>query len=273
MTRRILRELKARYRLMLIAVNRRFPFIGDSFRLGLEDKKAAVCADMKPSSNALLLAFGGMAGRLGIPPFEFLSMTGDLEVKRLFVRDLRQSWYHRGIPGYGSTLEEVAESLEGLIAEQDVDRLVVTGVSAGGYAALLFGCLLGADSVVALVPQGTIDADTFAKIGDPRQHDRLDQVTAEGALDPKWTDLRTALPRERRADTKYMLFFDQDYQPDRVQAEHLAGLEGVELHPVPGGAHKVASKMRATGELERILRSELAASTPTPREPAAALSS
>jgi pimeloyl-ACP methyl ester carboxylesterase len=93
---------------------------------------------MGSDSRTLLLAFGGLQGRIGMPPFEFLRLTGEFPVKRLFVRDVRQAWYHRGTPEYGETIEAVAESLGELISSHRVERLVTAGNSAGAYAALRF---------------------------------------------------------------------------------------------------------------------------------------
>jgi pimeloyl-ACP methyl ester carboxylesterase len=235
------------------------PF-GDRFRLDLEDLKAPLSSNMACDSRTLLLAFGGMAGQLQIPPFEFFALTGEMPVKRLFVRDLHQAWYHRGIPGYGSTIEEVAESLRQLIARHDVDRLVVAGVSAGGYAALVFGALLSADRALCFAPQTTVDQDILAAMDDHRWDDRLELLTSSGSLDSGWTDLRDALPAARCADTHYDLYFDESFDPDRVHSERLAGLDGVRLHHVAEGEHEIARKMRETGELEQVLRSALGVS-------------
>ena len=78
------------------------------FRRSLDDPNAPLSLDMGPDSRTLLIAFGGMRGMMGnILPFEFFKATGTVAVKRLFVRDLRQAWYHRGVPGHGSSIEAV----------------------------------------------------------------------------------------------------------------------------------------------------------------------
>src|SRR5437773_9754370 len=46
-------------------------------------------------SSTLLVAFGGINRGVGMPLFEFKRITEPLGVKRLFVRDPRQAWYHR----------------------------------------------------------------------------------------------------------------------------------------------------------------------------------
>jgi pimeloyl-ACP methyl ester carboxylesterase len=209
---------------------------------------------MASESGTLLLAFGGLNRRIGIPPFEFLSLTGEIPVKRMFVRDQAQAWYHRGIAGHGSSLVEVGESLRELIAAHDVERLVVTGNSAGGYAALAFGTLLGAETVLCFAPQTTIDLAALHAMGDHRWDDNLRPLAAAGVLDPQWIDLREALAPARIADTRYEVYFDESLPTDRLHAERLLGLDGVRLYRFGRGSHHLVRTLRDAGALERILR-------------------
>jgi hypothetical protein len=227
------------------------------FRRAIEDPNVPLSLDMDADSRTLLIAFGGMRGQLGMPPFEFFKATGGIPVKRLFVRDLRQAWYHRGIPGHGSTIEAVGESLGELVASHGVDRLVAVGNSAGGYAALLFGTLLGADTVLCFAPQTVLELDVLADMGDHRWDEQLRELVADGGLDTRWTDLRRALPGIRRSDTRYELYFDDSFTIDRLHAERVGELEGARLHRLDGGAHGIAREMRRSGELESILHGAL----------------
>lgn len=254
--RRVGRAVGRRARRLRPAARRRLPF-GDRFRLALEDPTAPICSDMKVESSTLLLAFGGMKGKLDIPPFEFFGLTGEMPIKRLFVRDLKQAWYHRGVRGHGATIPEVAEHLDRLIARQQIERLVVVGTSAGGYAALVFGSLLGADRVLCWGPQTSLNLEVLGQMDDHRWDDRIAGLMSDNHLDEDWIDLRRALPPARTAQTQYALFFDDSYLLDRLHVERLAEIDGVQLRPVAGGEHEVARQMRKTGELEQVLRSAL----------------
>jgi len=209
---------------------------------------------MSPQSDTLLIAFGGMRGRIGMPPFEFLRLTGAIPVKRLFVRDLRQAWYHRGLEGHGPTLQSVADTLQELIDANHVRRLVVTGNSAGGYAALVVGTLLNADTVVCFSPQTILDLDVLGAIGDHRWDERLREVSHD--LDETWIDLREGLTAARNPgiNTRYKVFFDESLEVDRRHAERLSEIDRLRLYRFGRGGHYLVRALRDCGALERILR-------------------
>ncbi|HEX4187970.1 MAG TPA: hypothetical protein VHY83_08745 [Solirubrobacteraceae bacterium] len=207
-------------------------------------------------SQTLLIAFGGLRGRIDIPRFEFLSVTGDCPVKRMFVRDLYQAWYHRGIPRHRArTLVSVADRLREIIEPQRVDRLVTIGNSSGGYAALVFGALLGAQTALAFAPQTTLDPDVMAAMGDRRWESHLRGLLDGGRIDTNWLDLRVALPDALRGGTQLKIFFNEKLDVDRLHAERLRGVSGVQL--VRFGhtsGHFLVNTLRNNGSLERLLR-------------------
>jgi hypothetical protein len=227
------------------------------FLASLETGGDPLNIEMDDDSRTLLVAFGGMLGRMGIPPFEFFRLAGGIPVKRLFVRDLHQAWYHRGLPGYGTTLTSVAQSLRELIGRYDVDRLVVTGNSAGGYAALVFGTLLDADVVLCFAPQTVLDLDVLDAIGDHRWDDRLRPLVDGDVLDQDWVDVGPALARTARGTTRYEVYFDESLSVDRDHVERLAGVQNLRLYRFGRGAHHVVGSLRDSGALSLILQRAL----------------
>jgi pimeloyl-ACP methyl ester carboxylesterase len=219
--------------------------------------------EMDSGSRTLLIVFGGMKGRIGMPRFEFFALTGDIPVKRVFVRDLRQAWYHRGLPGYGRTLMSVADVLREHIAAEQVERMVVVGNSAGGYAALVLGTLLGADEVLCFAPQTVLDLDVLATVGDHRWDQHLKPLVAAGGVDPDWADLGSALAPVRRTDTRYRVFFDDTVLADRFHAERLLGLEGLRLYRFGIGRHHLVRTLRDNGALGQIVQRALQLSSDT----------
>lgn len=251
------RGLRARARRMAL----RFE---SPFRRAVEDPNVPLSLDLEQDSDTLLIAFGGMRGLLGVPTWEFFKATGGMPVKRLFVRDLRQCWYHRGIPGYGEDLESSAAALLEVARSGGTERIITAGNSAGGYAALLFGALLGADTVLCFAPQTVIDPVVLAGWDDHRWDEQLNDLRGRGRLDERWQDLAEVLPGMQplpgaaTGTGSLQLYYDSAYEPDRLHAEHIAAVPGVRLIPSEGGRHSVALEMRKSGELDRVLRAALA---------------
>jgi hypothetical protein len=183
-----------------------------------EERRPTLKLGMRGSSSTLLLAFGGLNRRIGMPPFEFLTLTGDLPVKRMFLRDHRGSWYHEGLPRRGDTLTAVADSLRAEISKLGVQRLVVAGNSAS------------------------------------EELDELRALAAADALDQRWSDLGEALRHQRDSRTRYRVFFDTTHTKDRLHAEHLIGIEGLRLYRFGEGGHELVRRLRDVGALERIVQ-------------------
>jgi hypothetical protein len=217
-----------------------------------------VLLDMERDTGALLVSFGGLAGWfLEVPPFEMVRSTGDLPVKRMFVRDSNQAWYHRGIRGHGNTFTDVAESLGEMLGRYEFERVVMTGISMGGYAAMAYGTLLGADAVLAFVPQTVVDMKSLGAMEDHRWDEHLGPLDRAGEADASWVDLRSALPAARVADTRYEIYFADHFRLDRLHAERMAGIDGVRLYRFGHGGHALARALRDNGVMEAVMRRAL----------------
>jgi hypothetical protein len=229
-------------------------------RRELRPKEPSLSFELDAPSTTLLLAFGGIRGGLGVPVFEFFGVSAELEAKRMFVRDLRQSWYHRGLSGHTKGIDDTARLLQEHLDRAGVERLVVVGNSAGGYAALLLGTMLGADVSLCFGPQTLVDPDAMAAFGDRRWERELGGLKRAGELDARYSDLVTALPQLEPAGTRHEVYFDASFGLDRTHAERIGELAGVQLHPLDGGAHGIAQMMRESGELKRVLTAALTGS-------------
>jgi hypothetical protein len=212
-------------------------------------------------SSTLLIAFGGMDSAFGMPPFEFLRVTGETRAKRLFVRDLRGAWYHRGLTGAGLT--EVRDFLEREIAACEAERVVMVGTSAGGYAALLFGTLLSASVVLSFSPQTTVDLGELHRMGDRRWDDQLQPLKNTGQLQDDWLDLREVLSQYNGV-TQYRLFVDDTFDLDRHHVDRLLPSEHLRVYRFGHGSHRLANRLRKKGVLTHIL--EQAVGAPAPEE-------
>lgn len=228
------------------------PQIGD-FDAQVQDPAAPMAVALVPGSRALLVAFGGIIGALGIPPFEFFNLTKGFALSRVYVRDLDQAWYHAGLRGVSSSAAETAEVLRTLVAESGAERVVLVGNSMGGYAALLFGALLGADVVHAFSPQTFVDRASRSMHGDRRWSAQLEPVHR---ANPPHLDLLPLL-RDRDGDGQMIVHYSPADALDTIHAERLRGLPRVELRRHADGGHNVIKHLRQSGALDAIVRGAL----------------
>ena len=106
-----------------------------------------------PTSKAIIIAFGGINNEMGIPVFEFFNIMKNKNFTKVFVRDLRQSWYHRGVDesyNISDLCRKLKLIIESFQVKNNKKRVIFIGNSAGGYAALIFGVLLNVDKITAL---------------------------------------------------------------------------------------------------------------------------
>jgi hypothetical protein len=214
----------------------------------LRDPLVGWAAVFEGSSDRLLIVFAGIRGEVGIPSYDFLSISSTQAVKRLFLRDHHRAWYQRGVAGLAGSAEDLAEALRRKAEEAEARHVAVVGNSAGGYAALLFGGLIGADACLAF------SARTF--FGWPRRIRHRDRrylrdavrVRLSGHPRRPYRDLR-AVPLATRND----LHYSTSDRLDTLHARRMAGITGMHVHAHPGGGHQLVRELRDRGELGGLL--------------------
>ena len=206
------------------------------------------------------MAFGGLKRGFGlIPPFEFFRITREVDTKKLYVRDMNQAWYHRGLPGIADNIDGVAVYLKNMIREQQPRKVVAVGNSAGGYAALLFGYLLSANIVLAFSPQTFISKQERALHGDDRWEEyQILNAHQSPTRQEKYFNLKRTLGA-RRTGTKYRIYYQQENRLDRIHAKRMRVVPNVFLHPRPEGGddHHLVVHLKRNGALKKMLMREL----------------
>ncbi|MFT4039796.1 MAG: hypothetical protein QM692_16580 [Thermomicrobiales bacterium] len=215
-----------------------------------------VALDLAGDARALLILFGGIAGGVSMPVFEFFRLTAGMPGKKAFLRDPRRGWYQLGIPGVGPGATDVRRYLDGVIAAADVDRVVMAGASAGGYAAMLFGAWCGAHEVLAFSPQTFIDPAGRAAAADdrwaPQIADLYASQPADAVLDllPLLMDAGPDLPR-------IAVHVSTDDPLDLLHAHRLGGLPQVTITEHDRGGHRLVKTLRDRGLLGPMLQRAL----------------
>ena len=77
--------------------------------------------------------------------------------------DPKQCWYHKGIEGISNNIDETTEDLKDKINKRDYKKIIFMGVSAGGYAAILFGSLCHVTKVISFIPRRKLKAKIVDK--------------------------------------------------------------------------------------------------------------
>jgi pimeloyl-ACP methyl ester carboxylesterase len=227
-----------------------------SFPVAAESAEQGILADVSSSSDVALVAFGGIAGGIGIPVFEFATLTSRFPVKRLFLRDLKQAWYHLGVEGVGDSIDQVAAWLRVVLDEQGVERVVMVGNSSGGFAALLFGGLLGVAEVHAFSPQTFISGTLRWFYRDTRWKEQISRIKQAEASGRRYFDLKSFLSA-RKSETVYHIHFCSAHRLDTRHAERMKDVANVCLNRYQYGAHELVKQLKHEGALEELLASAL----------------
>ena len=198
----------------------------------------------------MVIAFGGLAGEMGIPPWEFFRILDGLPIQRVFVRDIEQVWYQAGVPGLGSSISSVEASLRDIINESGASRVVTVGNSAGGFASLLFGSMLRVDEILAVSPQTFIDEANRKRYRDGRWAEQVRKAN-HAQRDEKVLDILPFLLEV--PPVRARLYYAAVNRLDRFHAQRLWRVRGLTLRPKARRSHSLIKALRNDGKLKRIL--------------------
>lgn len=226
-----------------------------TFESDLRDEASGFAAEPPGEAASTLIAFGGVRGGMGILPFEFFRVTDGLDTRRIFARDLRQTWYLAGIEGLGDSVGEAADGLGALVGTS-VTRVVTTGNSAGGFGAIVYGTLIGASEVHAFSPQTVLSRRQRAAWLDLRWLREMRGVRRLDDISPDMLDLQRFLRRAGVLPTIHLHYCGR-HRLDRLHAERIGDIPGVHLHAYADGGHRLVGVLRDSGELRRILEGAL----------------
>ena len=228
--------------------------MSSDFQDRLNDPQAPMAVSLSDVGAPLLVAFGGIAGKVGILPFEFFNLTRDIEANKIYIRDLEQVWYQRGLPDVATDIDGIASFLAEKREEIEPSRMVLVGNSMGGYAAIVIGTLLDADRVLAFAPQTFIDRPHRFMYRDRRWPEQMRHV--HRAPNARYLDAKPLL-RRLNPSCKTDIFYSRYDRLDRIHAERLNFAPNVHTHALGEGGHSVIKHMRSSGALTSVVRDAL----------------
>jgi hypothetical protein len=206
-----------------------------------------------PDATTLLIAFAGIGPRDRPPTFSFLNAVADLHASKVFVRDPHRAWYHRGVPGLGESIDEVAAALKRIAGASGARRVVTLGTSVGAYAAVLFGRLIDADLVLAFAPPTVIGWRMRIRTRNTRYLREWLALQLSPRMQRQYVDLRRVLAASGKRPVPVSAHYAAGDRIDAAYAEYLRGVPGVSLHPHPGAGHDLARRLRDDGKLPGLL--------------------
>ena len=176
----------------------------------------------------LIVTFGGFLMKFGgIQPFEFFNfLTNNFpDTDKLFYIDKKCNHYHKGIEGISKDVPETVEYLKSKI--KGYRQVIFMGLSAGGYASILFGSLLNVTNVIAFIPQTILHKED---------------------KDPRYKNLLKFINNT----TVYSIYGD----PYGDEIHNLSHCENINVFPnvkVYKKEHLDIKKLRDSGELKEII--------------------
>jgi len=205
-----------------------------------------------PGSQKLYVIFGGIAAGLNMPPFEFYKSAQILNENKLFLRDLHQCWYHKGLDGISTDIDSTAIYLENEIGALQPNELFFIGNSMGGYAAMLFSTLIGYGNAIAFAPQTFISPCQRIKYRDFRWAKQIFKTYSSNGFKSRFWDLKVLLEKQKK-DQVFSIYVSSVYRLDRIHAEHLEKIPGVKVYKIDSDSHSIVKILRDNGELPKIL--------------------
>lgn len=204
-------------------------------------------------SDALLVIFGGIKQGVGLPIFEFRNVLKNIKCDKVFVRDQSQAWYHKGLDFQTPNLSMVKDLLQNIISANNYKQVIFLGNSMGGYAAILFGSLLGVSSVVSFSPQSFIGRITRYYHKDKRWKEQISNVYKNNRGQKRHYDLKYVLNKTQKNLVTLHIYYSTNHRLDKIHAERLSSFNNVVLHPYDTNHHNLVKELRDRNILIKIL--------------------
>lgn len=197
----------------------------------------------KEDSEVLLVSFGGLALKVGFPIPEFKRILTPIRVNKVFVVDKHRCWYYK-------IKEQVKEQLEKIIDDIKPKRIIFFGVSAGGYASILFGTILNVDHIIAFNPQSFLSPKMRRKYKDDRWPEQIKDVYkfSDGLHLDLWK-------HDKQCKSFIEIFYCENYYKYKIHSEELKRRTekfNIKMHPYQCPNSAIAKNLKNSGELFEI---------------------
>jgi hypothetical protein len=205
--------------------------------------KGDIIIDIVDNCNTLMVSFGSVDSGFGMPRHNFVRVTKNIKVNKVFLIDQHKTWFNEGINNEINSSEKLSYYLNTLIKTYGKYYTLFYGYSMGGYAALWYGAVLNVDKVLAFSPQTFISKKLRHKYGDLRWKKILQNFT-------NGKDIYSDVLNNDK--TLFEIHVGQ-YPQDLIHVSFFEGRENVNIIKHPHKDHETAPVLRRQGKLEKIL--------------------
>ncbi|WP_425040201.1 hypothetical protein [Primorskyibacter sp. S187A] len=190
-------------------------------------------------ADTLVVVFSGIGAKESdCPGYEFPRLaTQDGQRHVLFIADPLRTWLNE--PGL---IEDIVALIEETKARLGLTRVVMMGHSMGGFMASVLPSFTPVEACLCFSPQGTVHPDLIP--GDMRWWEHREKITEYRIRDA--TDYLSPA-------THYYVIFGRA-QKEANQIERFVPAENLHLFLLPDTSHDSAAKIKASGQLARLIR-------------------
>lgn len=234
----------------------------------VETSAESFLIDFQGEGEVLIVSFG-FYDYTSTPSFDFYKQVKKLEVlsgrkvNKLLLRDVKNQWYLKGIPGLGDNIDSTIKAIRKIIAEMKPSKVITVGQSMGGYGAILYGLLLGADEVISYGPLSCFDSKKLEIMHDYRWMVVVKQLEANKPV--KFYNNLPELIRNYKSKTPDMRILygtkpgclpadrNEAVNHDVGHAVQFYGLKGVKLYPFHNSSHAIIQYLKINNVINEIM--------------------
>jgi hypothetical protein len=202
-------------------------------------------------SDKLIIIFGGLT--FGNNIFEFLKTLSNFNVNKIYIKDATNNWYLTGVKGVGSTPQEISEFLAEIISQnKHIKKVYTLGISAGGFAAILFGYLLQCNSILSICPQTILSQNMLDSVEHPESlHKNIFRTL--NIIQDKYQSFELMNIIKNNYETKCNLLYPYYNETDRAHANNLINIPGLTIIPLASEEHSLGKEIKNKNLLNLLI--------------------
>ncbi len=202
-------------------------------------------------SDKLTIAFAGLHTGLCEVRHDFFNATSGMDCSKIYVKDRKELWYQQGINEEINSIPLLVSKLKETIDRLNPSTITCIGISAGGYAAQLFGSLLGVNRVESFGPQTFLSPKIAKEMGIGSWLETEFQPLYESIQDKTYWNLKDFIGLSQK--TKHIVHVCNLHKEDMIHARWISEFDNVTIKEYGCDEHAPASFLKRFNKLIDVL--------------------